>query len=166
MREFILSQQSLDLKTSQRFADKTTSFSITVSAARLYSVPRFVLFRPVLSHPIDRLLSLVTFYEKSNIGDSWITGKVVFWFDERLVVISTFSDASNSGWGGVFSNKSGNSVQVRDYWLSVDSSQPILIREALAFKNTLMAGAASSPTNLEIPFKCVATGHLWIVPNR
>ena len=64
------------------------------------------------------------------------------WFDERHVVISTFSDASNSGWGGVFSEKSGNSVQVLDYWSSVDSSQPIIIREALALKNTLRAGAA------------------------
>ena len=68
----------MDLKTLQRFADKTTSFSIAVSAARLYTRASFVLFRPVLSHPIDRLLSLVTFYEKSNIEDSWITGKVVF----------------------------------------------------------------------------------------
>ena len=32
---------------------------------------------------------------------------------------------------------------MRDYWSSVDSSQPIIIREALAFKNTLLAGAAS-----------------------
>ena len=32
---------------------------------------------------------------------------------------------------------------MRDYWSSVDSSQPIIIREALALKNTLMAGAAS-----------------------
>ena len=65
------------------------------------------------------------------------------WFDERHVVISTFSDAWNSGWGGVFSDKSGNSVQVRDYWSSVDSSLPIIIREALALKNTPIAGAAS-----------------------
>lgn len=35
------------------------------------------------------------------------------------------------------------SVQVRDYCSSVDSSQPIIIREALALKNTLMAGGAS-----------------------
>lgn len=41
-------------------------------------VPHFVLFRPVLSQPMDRLSSLVIFCEKSNVGDSWITGKVVF----------------------------------------------------------------------------------------
>ena len=35
LREFILSQKSVDLKTLQRFAGKTTSFSIAVPAARL-----------------------------------------------------------------------------------------------------------------------------------
>ena len=34
-------------------------------------------------------------------------------------------------------------TNLRDYWSSVDTSQPIIIREALALKNTLMAGASS-----------------------
>lgn len=106
-------------------------------------VPHFLLFRPLLSHPMNRLSSLMIFCEKFQYWkflDNW--QGCLPWFDERHVVISTFSDASNSGWGGVFPDKSGNSVQVHDYWSSVHSSQPIIIREALALKNTLMAGAA------------------------
>ena len=49
-------------------------------------------------------------------------------------MIATYSDASNSGWGGVFPDKSGNSMEVRDFWSSSESTQPIIIREALALK--------------------------------
>ena len=41
LREFILSQESVHLKTLQRFAGKTTSFSIAVPAARLYTRASF-----------------------------------------------------------------------------------------------------------------------------
>ena len=41
LREFILSQESVDLKTLQRFAGKTTSFSIAVPATRLYTRASF-----------------------------------------------------------------------------------------------------------------------------
>ena len=57
--------------------------------------------------------------------------------------MTTYSDASNSGWGGVFPDESDNSVEVRDYWVPSDRSQPIVIREALALKNTILAGAGS-----------------------
>ena len=104
-----------------------------------------MLFRPVLSQSLHKppyvvgdLLREIQYW---RFLDNW--QGCLPWFDERHVVISTFSDASNSGWGGVFSEKSGSSVQVRDYWSSVDSFQPIIIREALALKNTLRAGAAS-----------------------
>ena len=56
------------------------------------------------------------------------------------MVISTFSDASNSGWGGVFIDKSGSLVELRDYWSPPERLQPIVIREALALKNSLAAG--------------------------
>lgn len=55
--------------------------------------------------------------------------------------MTTYSDASNSGWGGVFPDESANSIQVRDYWSPCERSQPIVIREALALKNTTLAGA-------------------------
>ena len=144
LREFILSQQSVDLKTLQRFAGKTTSFSIAVPAARLYTRTSFCAISSGSKSPHKPLIvtgDLLREIQYWRFLDNW--QGCLPWFDERHVVISTFSDASNSGWGGVFSDKSGNSVQVRDYWSSGDSSQPIIIREALALKNTLMAGAAS-----------------------
>ena len=143
-REFILSQKSVDLKTLQRFAGKTTSFSIAVLAARLYTRASFRAFSSGSKSPnkpffvAGDLLREIQYWRYLGNWQGCLP-----WFDERHVVISTFSDASNSGWGGVFSDKSANSVQVRDYWSSMDSSQPIIIREALALMNTLMAGAAS-----------------------
>ena len=130
LREFILSQQSVDLKTLQCFPGKTTSFSIAVPAARLYTR---ALFRAISSgsksphRPLVVAGNLLREIQYWRFLDNW--QGCLPWFDERHVVISTFSDA-----GGVFPDKSGNSVQVRDYWSSVDSSQ---------LKNTLMAGAAS-----------------------
>ena len=149
LREFILSQESVDLKTLQRFAGKTTSFSIAVPAARLYTRASFraissgskSLHKPL--YVVGDLLREIQYWRFLDIWQGCLP-----WFDERHVVISTFSAASNSGWGGVFSEKSGNSVQVRDYWSSVDSSQPITIREALTLRNTLRAGAASLPASL------------------
>ena len=41
LRESILSQETVDVKTLQRFAGKTTSFSIAVPAARLYTRASF-----------------------------------------------------------------------------------------------------------------------------
>ena len=43
----------------------------------------------------------------------------------------------------MFPDKSGNSIEVRDFWSSSESTQPIIIREALALKNTLVAGVKS-----------------------
>ena len=57
--------------------------------------------------------------------------------------MTTYSDASNSGWGVVFPDESGNSIEVRDYWSPSERSQPIVIREALALKNTILASAGS-----------------------
>ena len=134
----------MDLKTLQRFAGKTTSFSIAVPAARLYTRASFRAISSGSKSPHKPLIvagDLLREIQYWRFLDNW--QGCLPWFDKRHVVISTFSDASNSGWGGVFSDKSGNSVQVRDYWSSVDSSQPIIIREALGLKNTLMAGAAS-----------------------
>ena len=58
LRESILSQETADVKTLQRFAGKTTSFSIALG---FIPVPRFVLSLPVLNHPISPLRSQATY---------------------------------------------------------------------------------------------------------
>ena len=137
LREFIYLRNLWTLRLCNVFLAKPLRSLWLSPLLDFIRVPHFVLFRPVLSHkPLivaGDLLREVQYWRFPGLP----------WFEERHVVISTFSDASNSGWGGVFSDKSGNSVQVRDIWSSGDSSQPIIIREALALKNTLMAGAAS-----------------------
>ena len=112
LREFILSQKSVDLKTLQRFAGKTTSFSIAVPAARLYTRASFRAISSCSKSPhkplyvVGDLLREIQYWRFLDNCQGCLP-----WFDARDVVISTFSDASNSGWGGVFSEKSGNSVQ-------------------------------------------------------
>ena len=130
-----MSQKSVDLKTLQRFAGKTTSFSIAVPAARLYTRASFRAISSGSKSPhksiyvAGDLLREIQYWRFLNNWQDYLS-----WFDERHVVISTFFDASNSGWGGVFSDKYGNSIQVRDFRSSGDGSQPLTIREALTLK--------------------------------
>lgn len=153
----------MDFKTLHRFARKTTSFSIAVHVARLYTRASFRAISSGSESPHEPLIvagDLLRKIQYWRFLDNW--QGCLSWFDERHVVISTFSDASNSGWGGVFPDKSGNSVQVRDYWSSVDSSQPITIREALALKNTLMAGAASlAVSRVDAHFESLPLARAW-----
>lgn len=143
LREFILSQESVDLKTLQRFTGKTILFSIALPAARLYTCASFHAILSGSKSPHKPLIvagDLLREIQYWRFLDNW-QGCLPWLF------LFFFSDASNSGWGGVFPDKSGNYVQGCDYWSSVDSSQPRIIREALALKNTLMAGAASLATS-------------------
>ena len=107
--------------------------------------PRSVLSHPPSSTLISPLKSRAICEGKSFTGDFWTTGKVVSPGSKRgmLSWLYTYSDASSSGWGGIFPDESGNFIEVRDYWTPSDRSQPIVIREALALKNTILAGAGS-----------------------
>ena len=107
LRDFILSQESVDLKTLERFAGKTTSFSIAVPAARLYTRASFRAISSSSKSPLKPLIvagDLLREIQYWRFLDNW--QGCLPWFDERQVVISTISDASNSGWGLVFSDKS------------------------------------------------------------
>jgi len=95
----------------QRFASKTTSFSIAVPTAQLYTRASFRAISSgskSLHKPLIVAGDLLREIQYWRFLDNW--QGYLPWFDERHVVISTFSDASNSGWGGVFFDKSGNSV--------------------------------------------------------
>ena len=142
LRESILSQDTVDLKSLQSFAGKTTSFSIAVPAARLYTRASFRAISSCIKSPHKSIR--VSGHLRREILywrflDNW--QGCLPWFEERHVVMTTYSDASNSGWGGVFPDESANSIQVRDYWSPCERSRPIVIREALALQNTTLAGA-------------------------
>lgn len=140
LREEILSQDSIDLKCLQKFAGKTTSFSIAVPAARLYTRTCYRAIGAATKfplRPIKILGNLRREIEYWRFLDSWT--RVLPWFDERHRVISSYTDASNSGWGAQLSVEPGQSVSMRDYWCPEDKYKPIAVREALALLYTLKA---------------------------
>ena len=144
LREAILSCQEIDLKTLQKFAGKTTSFSIAVPAARLYTR---VCYRAIGTHcktprqPIrvsGELRDEILYW---RFLDAW-EGHLP-WFDERHRVITTFTDASHYAWGAQLTSEDGQSRCIRDYWGDSDRPRPIVIKEALALRNALQALGAS-----------------------
>lgn len=144
LRETILAHTETSLRTLQRFAGKTTSFSIAVPAARLYTR---AVFRAIGAHgrkphkPIKiagDLRKEITYW---RFLDNW-QGHLP-WFKESHQVVKFFADASNSGWGGVVFSPEGEPVHLRDYWSREQSEKPIVIKEALALLNTLSTASQS-----------------------
>lgn len=150
LRETILSKREINLQTLQRFAGKTTSFSIAVPAARLYTR---TIYRAIALHskkplkPIHITAALRDEIVYWRFLDSW-QGHLP-WFDERHLVITFYTDASNSGWGGVVFLQQKEPITLRDYWSPDNLSKPIVIKEALALLNTLSA-ASSYLTNSRV----------------
>jgi hypothetical protein len=130
----------VDRKSLQRFAGKTTSFAIAVPAARLYTRACYRIIGSNSNTP-NKPIKVAGDLQKEicywRLLDSW-EGHLPR-FDERHRVFSSFSDASNSGWGAVIRLEPGETQLLRDYWHPDDLSQPIVIREALALRNTLIA---------------------------
>ena len=140
LRENILCQQEIDLKTLQKFAGKTTSFSIAVPAARLYTRSCYRAIGSASkspSHLIRVSGDLRKEIEHWRFLDTW-SGHLP-WFDEQHRVLSSFTDASNSGWGATLSLEPGKSFPLRDYWSQEDRQKPIVLKEALALLYTLRA---------------------------
>jgi hypothetical protein len=133
LREVILSQEEVGLQMLQRFAGKTTCFSIAVPAARLYTR---VIYRAIGSHQTRLGGSIpVTGELRDQIAfwrflDTW-EGHLP-WFDKRHYVLKFFADASNSGWGGVLCPLGGEHSTLRDYWEPTHQPKPMVVKEALA----------------------------------
>ena len=146
LRETVLSLEEVPVQMLQRFAGKTTSFSIAVPAARLYTRTVYRAIGKSAKKPLKPirmsgdLLKEIMFW---RFLDNW--QGYLPWFDERHRVIRFFSDASNSGWGGVVLSHldAGELLRFRDYWTAEDSSKPIVIKEALALQYALSAAAQS-----------------------
>ena len=144
LRETILSRQEVDLQMLQRFAGKTTPFSIAVRAARLYTR---TVFRAIGFHgkrpnrPIRIAGELCEEIVHWRFLDNW-QGHLP-WFDERHLVLKFYADASNSGWGGVVFPLDHEPITLRDYWNPDHRIKPTVIWEGLALVNTLSAAAQS-----------------------
>lgn len=150
LRESILLQHDVDIKTLQRFAGKTTSFAIAVPAARLHTR---VVYRAISSAATRSVSQLeVKGKLRKEIAywrflDTW-SGHLP-WLDERHLVIKFHVDASNTGWGGIVFPLEGATITLRDYWQPTQSQKPIVIKEALALLYTITA-AASHLSNCRI----------------
>lgn len=140
LREEILASQECGVKKLQKFAGKTSSFSVAVPAARLYSR---ACFRAISKASKNSRSSVKISGElRKEISywrflDSW--EDCLPWFPERHQVVNSFTDASKSGWGASLSLENEGTLSVRDYWSSEDAAKPIVIKEALAILYALRA---------------------------
>lgn len=151
LREHILANREVSVKTLQRLAGKISSFCIAVPAALLYARD---IFRSTAGFPRSSRLVRVTGALRKEIEhwrflDSW--EGCLPWLNEKQVVVKISSDASDFGWGGSIVSPGMSPFEVRDYWTSDTRSHPIVVKEALAFVNTLKAGKPSLPMRVWMP---------------
>lgn len=131
LRDSILrSRKKVALKTLQKFQGKCVSFSLAIPAAKLYirSVANAISVahgkREVqLSKPLRDEIAHWRFL------DSWTDH--VPWRKELHAVVSMSTDASGSGWGGIF-HLQDRDAKVRDYWGLQEKLLAISTKETLA----------------------------------
>jgi len=140
LRDSILQSCTVSLKTLQRFAGKTTSFSIAVPAAQLYAreVYRAISLANRSSRPIKVVGDLRSEIAHWQVLDSWSDHLPSM--DERHLVVNVTSDASQYVWGGIVDNPSGPPLETRDIWKEDIRDKPIAVKEAFTLVNTLKPG--------------------------
>ena len=139
LREHILANREVSVKTLQRLAGKISSFCIAVPAALLYARE---IFRSTAGFARSSRSVRVTGALRKEIEhwrflDSW--KGCLPWLDEKHVVVKISSDASDFAWGGSVVSPGMPPFEIRDYWIEDARSLPIVVKEALAFVYTLQA---------------------------
>uniref|UniRef100_A0A8W8L9T9 Tyr recombinase domain-containing protein n=1 Tax=Magallana gigas TaxID=29159 RepID=A0A8W8L9T9_MAGGI len=135
LRDFILSEDSVDIKTLQRFAGKCISFVLVVPASRLYSreVHRAIGMAERNSRRVEVVGALREEIEFWKFLDKW--NGFVSWRSERHLQISLATDSSGYKWGAlVFSQKES----FGDFW-GIDDKRPIHLKEGDALLNALLS---------------------------
>lgn len=135
LRDFILSEDSVDIKTLQRFAGKCISFVLVVPASRLYfrEVHRAIGMAERNSRRVEVVGALREEIEFWNFLDNW--NGFVSWRSERHLQISLATDSSGYKWGAlVFSQKES----FGDFW-GIDDKRPIHLKEGDALLNALLS---------------------------
>ena len=138
LREGILSQRFVDIKTLQRLQGKCISFTLAVPAARLYiaemskSVAKGI--RNSRLVPVEK--ELREEIEHWRFLDAW-SGCCPWRGENHLQVLSLATDASTFKWGAVVDIGGVEApVELADYWETGDS-HPIHLKEAEALLATL-----------------------------
>lgn len=138
LREAILENKSVSLKNLQRFSGKTISFALLVPAAKLYTNATYQAIAKAnksSTTKIDLSEALRLEILHWRFLDSW--DDCLPWRSEFHVQIQTFSDASNTGWGGFLLEKGKARSETRGYWDTQERELPITAKETLALLYSL-----------------------------
>ncbi|CAG2212994.1 unnamed protein product [Mytilus edulis] len=134
LREDMLTQQVVSLKTLQRFAGKCISFMLAVPAARLYTREVNLAISKAVknSRPVALEGRLKTEISHWAFLDKW--EGFVPWRKERHLQIKLATDASLYKWGAVVEEQE----VLGDFFVSGDD-RPIHVKEAEAVEKTLVS---------------------------
>ena len=138
LRESILEKNSVSLKNLQKFAGKTTSFSLLVPAAKLYTNCVFQATVKTIGKgklQVNLFPSLGKEISHWKFLDSW--DGFLKWKQEFHLQVHAFSDASNTSWGGSVHQPGKSQLETRGYWDTTERKLPIVIKESLALLRTL-----------------------------
>lgn len=150
LRDCILDQKTVSLKTLQKFAGKTTSFSLLVPGAKLYTnaVYNAISKGSRSGKPIPVSGALRDELVHWRFLDSW--DGFLPWKEEKHSSITLFSDASDVGWGGSVRIPGREEQLLRGYWDDSTRNLPIAVREAKALLFTLESlGTSVANTRLD-----------------
>ena len=132
LREDLLSHKTVSLKSLQKFVGKISSFTLVVPAAGLFSRVACLAMSRASKYPRAIPLSreLKAEFENWRFLDSW--SGFLPWKDEKHFQLDVFSDASDSGWGGILRRPDQPQQELHGYWDLSESDLPIIVKETLA----------------------------------
>ena len=137
LREDLLSHKSVSLKSLQKFVGKINSFTLVVPAARLFSRAACLAMsrasRSPRAIPVSRELKVEL--ELWRFLDSW--SGFLPWRDEKHSQLDVFSDASDSGWGGILRLPDQPQQELHGHWDLSERDLPIVVKETLALPYVL-----------------------------
>ena len=138
LRESILQRQAVPLSELQRFAGLCISMVMAIPAAKLYiSCCNRAIAKASSGNSLiaidDALREEIAYWK---FLDQW--EEPFPWLEDRHSVILCSSDSSDYKWGATFKDN-GKEISLSDYWSEGQKDLPIMIKEALALKNTLLS---------------------------
>jgi len=137
LRDSILESKTVSLKKLQKFAGKTTSFSLSVPAAKLFTNCVYQAISAASKTP--RAIAVSSTLKQELLHwrflDDW--NGYLPWKDEKHVSITLFCDASDVGWGRVLKVPEKEEKTLHGYWDDDTRQLPIAVREARALLHTL-----------------------------
>ena len=138
LRDEILKNNSVSLKNLQKFAGKTTSFALVVPAAKLYTNTAYHAIAKANRSCTTKILILEHLRREIlhwTFLDNW--KGCLPWKSEVHRLVKMYSDASNTGWGGILLRENAAHTEMRGYWEVSERQLPISARESLALLRVL-----------------------------